>query len=402
MFGGSAARFLVASGISFYGDWLTNVALVVLLFRLTGSATGPALYMLFRVAPRVLGAAPGGALADRYGPVRVATVCAAVQGLLTALIVVFAHAGAVWGIYLAVAFSQLLSSVAQPAYGALPPRLVSQQQLGRINGIFGALFASSIVVSPAIGAVLLTRTSPEWLIVVDAASFLIAALLLVTLRPVALDEGEAHSPKGFAAGLPIVFRDSMLRSLAAGWLANCAVITALQAVLVVAASQHFGSDVDVGWLYVAVGAGGLFGALPVIRKTPTNVRRGEITAATLLEMAPLALFVVVTNLPLALALLFFSSLAGTVYQTRGWVGLQQRVPPDVLGRTTAVIRFAMYLGMLIGAVAAVTLVQITGWQAAVVYTSIGGFAVLIAATIFGPSKRRTDSEFQEFLNLPVE
>src|SRR2546428_162090 len=82
MFGGSAARFLVASGISFYGDWLTTVALVVLLFRLTGSPTGPALYMLFRVAPRVLGAAPGGALADRYGPVRLATFCAVGQGVL--------------------------------------------------------------------------------------------------------------------------------------------------------------------------------------------------------------------------------------------------------------------------------------------------------------------------------
>jgi predicted MFS family arabinose efflux permease len=132
------------------------------------------------------------------------------------------------------------------------------------------------------------------------------------------------------------------------------------------------------------------------------VRRGEITAATLLEMAPLALFVIVTNLPLAILLLFFSSLAGTVYQTRGWVGLQQRVAPDVLGRTTAVIRFAMYFGMLIGAIAAVTLVQVTGWQAAVVYTSLGGFAVLVVAIIFGPSKRRTDTDYQEFLNLPVE
>ena len=64
-------RFLAASGISFYGDWLTTVALVVLLFRVTGSATGPALYILVRVAPRVLGPVPGGVLADRMGPVRI-------------------------------------------------------------------------------------------------------------------------------------------------------------------------------------------------------------------------------------------------------------------------------------------------------------------------------------------
>lgn len=393
---------MAAAGISSYGDWLTTVALVVLLFQLTRSAVGPALYMLVRVAPRVIGPAPGGAITDRYGPVRVATISAAAQGLLTALIVVFAHAGIVWAIYVAVACAQFLNSFAQPAYGALPPRLVDADQLGRINGIYGAIIASSIVVSPAIGAVLLPSTSPEWLIVADAASFLVAAVLLVSLRPAPIDEETSRSARGFAAGVPIVLRDPMLRALTAGWLANSAIITALQAVLVVAASQHFGRDADVGWLYAAVGAGGLLGALPVIRKTPASVRRGEIVAATLLEMAPLVLFVIVTNFPLALLLLFISSLAGTIYQTRGWVGLQQRVPSQVLGRTTAVIRFATYVGMLAGAIAAVTLVQAIGWQAVVVYTSLGGFVVLIAATVFGPTKRRSDNDFQEFLNLPVE
>jgi predicted MFS family arabinose efflux permease len=385
-----AIRFLAAAGVSFYGDWLTTVALVVLLYRVTGSPTGPALYILVRVAPRVLGPAPGGLFADRMGPVRVAVACATAQAVLTASIALFAHYRMVAAIYVAVAGAQFLNSLAQPSYGALIPRLAPKEHLGRINGVYSSLFGSSILVAPAIGALVLPHTTPELLILADAASFVIAAALLATLHLAQPPELDLHSARGFTAGVPIVLRDGMLRSLAVGYLANTAVITALQAVLVVAASQHFGRDVDVGWLYAAVGAGGLLGAVPVIRRTPLHVGRVGIVVATLAEMIPLALFVAVTKLPIAMLLLAVSSFAGTIYQTRGWVGLQQRVTADLLGRTSAVIRFSMYVGMLFGAVAAATMVQPLGWQATVLIVSAACFLLLLSSSLYGPGQRPVD------------
>src|SRR6202030_1309106 len=91
-----SARLLLAAGVSTYGDWFTVVALAVLLFRLTHQPEAPALYILVKVAPRVLGPTPGGFLADRFGPARVAGWCALAQGLLTAVIVLCAATGAVW------------------------------------------------------------------------------------------------------------------------------------------------------------------------------------------------------------------------------------------------------------------------------------------------------------------
>ena len=192
-----AIRFLVAVGISFYGDWLTTVALVVLLYRTTGSATAPALYIVARVAPRVFGPAPGGGLADRFGPARIAAACSLFKAAFTALIVVFAHNRVVWAIYVAVACAQFLNSLAQPAYGALIPQVTSERRLGRVNGIYGSLFASSILVSPAIGALLLPHVAPELLIAVDAVTFVIAAIILITLHT----RGAAvpgSSPRGFS------------------------------------------------------------------------------------------------------------------------------------------------------------------------------------------------------------
>jgi MFS family permease len=373
---------LIATGTSSYGDWLTTVALVVLLFRATQSPIGPAIYMIARVAPRLIGPFPGGALADRYGPARIAAGCAVAQGVLTASIVVFSERRIVWPIFVAVACAQLFSSAAQPCYGALVPRVTDAAGVGRIQGIYAALNSSSILISPAIGALLLPFTAPEVLIAVDAATFFFAAAMVATLMGVGSDRSEpTRSTQGMAAGIPIVLRDPMLRYLAAAYIANAATVTALQAVLVVAAAERFGHDTAVGWLYAAIGAGSLLGTLPVIRKTPERVGQKPIIAFTFVELASLAAFVFATSLPLALALLFTSAVGATLYQTRGAVGLQQRVPRELLGRTTAVERFAGYVGMLLGAIAAVSLVQPLGWESTVLIVCAVGATLLFITAV---------------------
>jgi MFS family permease len=357
------------------------VALLVLLLRLTQSPLGPTVYMIARVAPRLIGPFPGGALADRYGPARIAAGCAAAQGVLTASIVVFAERRILWPIFVAVACAQLFSSAAQPCYGALVPRVTDAAGLGRIQGIYAALNSSSILISPAIGALLLPYTAPEVLIAVDAATFFFAAAVVATLMGVGSESSEPmRSTRGMSAGIPIVLGDPMLRFLAAAYISNAAAVTALQAVLVVAAVQRFGHDTAVGWLYAAIGAGSLLGTLPVIRRTPERVSQRPIIAFTVLELASLAAFVFVTSIPLALALLFISAVGSTLYQTRGNVGLQQRVPRELLGRTTAVVRFAGYLGMLLGAIAAASLVQSFGWEAMVlIVCALGATLIFVTA-----------------------
>jgi len=375
-------RLLVAAGTSFYGDWLTTVALVVLLFRLTQSPIGPALYIVARAAPRVLGPLPGGALADRFGAARVLSACAALQAIVTASIVVAADHKVVWAIYVAVLVSQFLGSVAQPCYTALVPRVTTPERLGRVQGTYVALQSSSILVGPAVGAVLLTVTTPQFLVAIDALSFVAAAILLTTLLGAGrTDEPIGAGTRGIRVGLRAIGRDPMLRFLAAACVANAATVTALQAVLVVAAAQHFGHDTVVGWLYAAVGAGGLIGTLPVIRRTPARVGLSWIVGPSILELAPLALFVFVTSLPAAVLLLFLSSFGATLYQTRGAVGMQQRVASDVLGRASAVIGLAVYVGMLLGAVAALALVSAIGWEATVLIVCASSATVLFIAAV---------------------
>jgi MFS family permease len=380
-------RFLLAAGISYYGDWLTTVALVVLLFRLTGTATAPALYILARVAPRVLGPAPGGALADRFGPARLAALCGLAQGGLTAAIVVLAAAHLVWPIYLAVALAQFLGSMAQPAYNAVIPFVARPARLKQVNALYTAILETCMLVAPGLGALLLlANVAPQLLILGDAASFLVAAGLLLTLRTAGHGDAQDLRSGGMFVGVAMVRADAMLRVFAIGHLCTGAVITALQAVLVVAAAQRFGHDTNVGWLYAAVGAGGLVASLTLLRWAPTNVRRLGIASAVLGELIPLGLFAIVSSLGVAMALLFVSSLFGALYQTRGAIALQERVPRGLLGRVNAVVRFALYLGMLIGAVVAAAAAAWVSWDRLLLYVTAAAALALLATVLTGPQE----------------
>ncbi len=172
-----------------------------------------------------------------------------------------------------------------------------------------------------------------------------------------------------------------MRSLALSFFCSAAAITALQAVLVVAAAQRFGQDTAVGWLYAAVGAGGVAGSLVLLRWKPRPIGAGGISIGFLLEVVPLGIFALVGWLIPALALLAFSTAAAALYQTRGQTALQQRVPADVLGRVTGLTRLLLYAGMLTGAVAAVALVDVVGWSTLVVGAAAVSTGVYLAASV---------------------
>jgi MFS family permease len=183
----------------------------------------------------------------------------------------------------------------------------------------------------------------------------------------------------------------MLRTLAASFFCSAAAITALQAVLVVAAAQRFGQATDVGWLYAAVGAGGVAGSLVLLRWTPRSISARGVALGFLLEVVPLGLFALVGGLLPALGLLFVSTAAAALYQTRGQTTLQQRVPAELLGRVNGVMRLLLYAGMLVGAVAAVALVEPLGWTALVLGATAASLAAFVPASFtYRRGPRRPD------------
>jgi predicted MFS family arabinose efflux permease len=367
---GPTTRFFVAVFLSLYGDWLTTVALLVVLFELTNNPAAPAGYMLVRVAPRVLGPWWGGRLADRLSPRVVMVTTSSLQAVVTVSLIGSHRAGLIWAIYLAVAVAQFTGSLGRPSQGALLPTLVSEGALSRANATYGLLISTSIFVAPAIGAILLTRIGPDPLFAIDAATFVVAAILVTSL-PTSKSRGTSGAPSPKRAGnasgaMQDALRRPEVRMVAAANFASAVTVTVTQALLVVAAHERFGGDAAVGYLYSSVGVGGALGGLVALRWIPARRwTRLAVFLATIVNLVAMAAFSSSLVVQLALLMLATSTVAGSSIDTWGITEIQRRAPPGFMGRYNSLIFTSMYSGMLVGALWALGTASVFHWDVAI-------------------------------------
>jgi predicted MFS family arabinose efflux permease len=381
-------RFFVAVFLSLYGDWLTTVALLVVLFQATNSAVAPAGYMLARVAPRTLGPWLGGSLTDRLSPRLVITATSAMQAVLTVSLIGAHRAGLVWAIYALVALAQFAGALGRPSHGALTPSLVGERELPRANATYWLLFNTSIFVGPAIGAALLTRAGPDLLFAIDAATFAVAALLIKMLPT-----GGAGPESGVAPVPPEsrrqgavwhALRQPGIRMVAVANFASGLTVTVTQALLVVAAHERFGGDAAVGYLYSSVGVGGVVGGIIALRWVPARVwTRFAVFIATVVEVVALAGFSGSTLVPLALLMLAISSTAASSFDTWGVTEIQRSAPPGLMGRYNSVIFISLNTGMLAGALWAVGTAGALHWDVAIEWACAAMLVLIGGVWIWG-------------------
>lgn len=357
--------------------------MVVLVLRVTGSSAAPAGYMLARVLPRILGAGPGGQLADRFTGARVVAVCSIFQGLLTVAIISAGRAGVAWAIFAAVAITQLLNGMSRSASGAILPTIVTAARIGRANVVYQVVSASALVIAPAIGTPLLLVSGPELLLAIDALSFIAAAILMLTLPRRAAPRPQGPL-EGAAAGLRIVRADPTLRALGSAYLAESIAVTVAGSVLVLAASDRFGGANLVGLLYAAVGVGDIIGAVLTLRLRPQLGNRVVPVGCALLGILGVALFTITHTLVLAMLPLLLNGIGETGYITYGAIDMQSRVAVGMLGRVNAVCVSAQFAGMILGAVLALILVPLTSWPTALFVACCLAIGVLAAGALSAP------------------
>jgi MFS family permease len=385
---GPAARFFLAVFLSLYGDWLTTVALLVVLFEATNSPAAPAGYMVVRVAPRALSPWLGGNLADRLSPRVVMAVTSTLQALFSLSLIASHRLELIWGIYLAVAVAQFTGALGRPSQGAVLPTLVSDRALPRANATYGLFFSTSIFVGPALGAALLANVGPDPLFAIDAATFAISALLIVTLpRTIQQPEGDVTIPgrsQRSVGSLRLALHQPEIRVVAAANFASGLAVTVTQALLVVAAHERFGGDAAVGYLYSSVGIGGAVGGMVAFRWIPARLwTRLSVFLAIVVSLVAIAAFSAATAIPLALLALAISSLTGSSVDTWGVTEIQRRAPPGFMGRYSSVIFVSMYSGMLVGALWALGTAGVFHWDV-VIQISCAAMLVLMAAVWLTP------------------
>ncbi len=380
---GDFSRFWIGETVSNFGTSMTQFAIPLLVFKLTGSAVLLGGTAALAGLPHLLFGLVLGAWSDRLDRKRLMIGVDIVSAVILASIPLAAAAGvlSIGWIYLALFASTTIYIFFETAQFAAIPSLVGRDELVAANGRIQASFATAAILGPLVGGALLFFVSVEDLLYVDAATFLISAVTLsLVRRPFNAPGTRARTTvrADILEGLRYVLRHPVLRNISAMMALINLVSTTVVAQLVLFAKVRFAaSDSEIGALFAAGGVGVVLCSLAAgplrARFSFGNVALGALMAS---GVATIGLAFAPT---FAAAVVLAATTAGlaTLFNINTGSLRQAIVPGRLLGRILSVAMVLAWSASPLGALTGGVIVERPG-NITLVYAAIGAIVFAIA------------------------
>ena len=379
-------RLLTALAVSQIGDWLYNLALVVLVYDRTHSAAWAGVTTAARVVPVVALGPLGGVLADRFDRRRIMIVSdLARMGLMVLLAAVAAARLPILLAPLIAATATAFSAPYLPCVAAVTPRVVEDADLPGANAARSAVAGLGIIVGPALGGLLLLLGSPAFAFALNAVTFGLSALALLAIR--ADGAFATRRDPGQPAGL---FREiaqgaAALRAHPAavrlvGADIMCSTLYGTQTVLLLIVARGLGLGAQgYGYLFAAIGVGGLLGTALAGRASRGSRPRLVLAGALLAAGLPTMLLAVTHWPAAAIVLTGLTGMGALLVEIMTDTGLQRMLDEDVFGRAYGLAIPASLGGIVAGSLIAPVLAAALGGSGALV--AVGGAVLAYAALV---------------------
>ncbi len=327
-------RLWIGQGVSFVGDAVSTIALVVLVVQVSGSASAVGGALVARLLP-TLASPLAGVFADRLDR-RVVLVTSDLVRAVLVLGLLFAENLAT--IYVLVFLLGLGRTFFYPTIRAAFPSVVGGGDLARANALISGTFSVSETAGPALGGLLVATMGVEAAFVLDAATYLVSAAFLVRIplpRPEIGDGAgfgrELRAGFGYLAGARIP-----LALVVGAFLTVLTINTTIPAEVFLARETFGAGDFGYGLLVGLFGGGMVLGSA-LIGTLGENAR---LLPFYFLSLFACVLALVATGLAptfvLALLALTITGVANGVDNVATDTILQKRVPDDLLGRVFSV------------------------------------------------------------------
>lgn len=268
-------RLFAAQTISRWGDTFGSVALVILVYRLTGSGLRVAGVVAFEIIPVVLLGFVAGAVVDRAARRRVMIGADLGRAVVAVSLAVFHDELLV--VYLSAFLLSSFSVFFNPATASALPELVDADEIVAANSaVWSAAVVSQIALAPVAGT-LVAVAGPGPAFTINAVSFLLSAALL---RRLPLARRPAQVPgrhlRDIAEGLRTITASRFLGALAGVQALAALSAGATSALLVVLAEEHL--DIGAGQFGLLIGAIGIGAGLgPLfLQRFVVDVRRPSL------------------------------------------------------------------------------------------------------------------------------
>lgn len=177
------ARYLGSVVVSHLGNGMANVALAFAVLGF-GTPTDLGIVLLAREIPMIVFLLLGGVFADRLPrrAILVGTDLVKGSAQVVTAVLLFAGEAHVWNVALLQGVFGIANAFSRPIGLGLIKETVSDAHLQQANALTQLSRSTLSIVSPALGALIVTLGSPAIAIAVDAATFFVSALLISSMR----------------------------------------------------------------------------------------------------------------------------------------------------------------------------------------------------------------------------
>jgi MFS family permease len=373
--------FWTGQTISTFGSSVTQFALPLLVYQLTGSALDLGIAFAAGGLPYPLFGLAIGAWTDRVDRKRLMIATdlarAAVIGTLPAA-AAFGVLSVAW-IYVVLFVSTTLSIAFETAEFAAIPALVSKDDLVTANGRIQASFSAASIVGPLVAGALLAVVALPLLIALDAASFVVSAVSVGLIRGQLHGRraAELHLRADILEGLRYVLRHPVLRNISVMMaLVNFVSSSMWAQVVLFAKTRYAASDAEVGLLF---SAGGIGVVVLSLAAGPLRHRWsfGAVALGSLMLGGALTFaMAVVPWYGVAVVLWALRNGFGSLFNINTGSLRQAIVPEQLLGRVRSVAAVLAWSANPLGALVGAYAIERTG-DVAFVYGAIGVATFLI-------------------------
>ena len=261
----AVSALVLAETVSVFGTRMTYLALPWFVLVTTGSPGKMSLVLAAEILPMAVFGIPSGAVVQRLGSRTTMLVADFARAPILASIPLL-HAADRLSFGLLLAIVALLGCFMPPYFAAqrtILPELVGEDErrMSQANSAIEGGTAFAALLGPAVAGVLIPFLGAPKVLYVDAATYLVAFVLVLAFVPRRKTVGAAVR-SGVLAGLRFLRGDRLLGPLAAAVVVTGFFGAGMSAGLPVYAYDQFdGSARIAGLFYAALGAGALVGSL---------------------------------------------------------------------------------------------------------------------------------------------
>jgi MFS family permease len=342
-----ARIYLAGQSLSVIGDSALWLAMGIWVKILTGSNSAAGL-TFFAFVCGSLTAPVSGVIADRLRRRPLLITANLATAALVCLLMLVTGRGQVWLIYLVMAGYGAASTLIASAQTALLPALVPDGLLGDANSALQIASQGLRVVTPLLGAGLLVAAGARPVILLDVATFVVAAGTVLALRlresRPELDGRQRPAPRRRAelsAGMRHILTTPALRQPVIAFVTGATVFGFFETVQFAVVAQ--GLHRSPGFLGVLVSLQGAGALAAGVLAAPAMRRTGEraLIAGGLAACAAASLLFMTAVLPLVLAASAALGLCIVWINVGAVTLIQRRTPAALIGRVDAVANLAV-------------------------------------------------------------